>query len=93
MGATLQVNVIKHPLYKRIFLLYQHCFIDEFDKKCFEFSASGVTESSTILESDRKYGDGIARNGQLFMIGGNGDAEMTMEHVAPGETVQSGPAI
>ncbi len=74
-------------------LLYQHCFIDDFDKKCFEFSASGVTESSTILESDRQYGDGIARNGQLYMIGGKGDAEMSMEHVAPGETVQSGPAM
>ena len=70
--------------------------IDEFEKKCYEFSASGLTESATVLESNRQAGYGIARNGELYMIGGwvdDGSDVTLMEHAAPGGTVSSGPSL
>ncbi len=67
--------------------------IDELKKKCYEFTASGVTESATVLESNRQAGSGISRNGELYMIGGWAENAILMEHAAPGGAVSSGPSL
>ena len=72
------------------------CITEEFEKKCYEFTAAGVTESATVLESDRLSSDGIPKNGELYLIGGSGlvDGDSTvMEHAAPGGSFQSGPTL
>ncbi len=53
-----------------------------------------MASSIVPLTSERRYGDGIEHNGELYMLGGTAETdEDWMEHIAPGGgSVQKSPA-